>query len=105
MVEVYAEKCPNYSTVTHWVRKFKSGFLSVMDEPREGRPTSIVTEKNVSTVEGLVKQDRRITDKQLASETRISVASSPPSGTQSAMKRRDEEEEAYDTYIVFRLQT
>ncbi|RUS70313.1 hypothetical protein EGW08_021927 [Elysia chlorotica] len=76
MVEVYAEKCPNYSTVTHWVRKFKSGFLSVMDEPREGRPTSVVTEKNVSTVEGLVKQDRRITVKQLASETRISVAPS-----------------------------
>ncbi|RUS70171.1 hypothetical protein EGW08_022067 [Elysia chlorotica] len=73
MVEVYAEKCPNYSTVTHWVRKFKSGFLSVMDEPREGRPTSVVTEKNVSTVEGLVKQDRRITVKQLASETRIST--------------------------------
>ncbi|RUS92189.1 hypothetical protein EGW08_000042, partial [Elysia chlorotica] len=44
-----------------------------MDEPREGRPTSVVTEKNVSTVEGLVKQDRRITVKQLASETRISV--------------------------------
>ncbi|RUS85452.1 hypothetical protein EGW08_006785 [Elysia chlorotica] len=75
MVEVYAEKCPNYSTVTHWVRKFKSGFLSVMDEPREGRPTSVVTEKNVSTVEGLVKQDRRITVKQLKSETRISVGS------------------------------
>ncbi|RUS78555.1 hypothetical protein EGW08_013698 [Elysia chlorotica] len=75
MVEVYAEKCPNYSTVTHWVRKFKSGFLSVMDEPREGRPTSVVTEKNVSTVEGLVKQDRRITVKQFASETRISVGS------------------------------
>ena len=55
MVEVYAVKCPNYSTVTHWVRKFKSGFLSVMDEPREGRPTSVVTEKNVSTVEQLVK--------------------------------------------------
>ena len=75
IVEVYAEKCPNYSAVTHWVRKFKSGFLSVMDEPREGRPTSVVTEKNVSTVEKLVKQDWRITVKQLASETRISVGS------------------------------
>ena len=75
MVEVNAEKCPNNSTVTHWVRKFKSVFLSVMDQPREGRPTSVVTEKNVSTVEKLVKQDRRITVKQLASETRISVDS------------------------------
>ena len=46
-----------------------------MDEPCEGRPTSVVTEKNVSTVEKLVKEDRRITVKQLASETRISVGS------------------------------
>ena len=69
MVEFYAEKCP------HWVRNFKSGFFSVMDEPREGRPTSVVTEKNVSTVEKLVKEDRRITVEQLASETRISVGS------------------------------
>ena len=75
MVQVYAEKCPNYSTVTHWVRNFKSGFLSVMDEQREGRPASVVTEKNVSTVEKLVKEDRRITVKQLASETRISLGS------------------------------
>ena len=75
MVEVYAEKCSNYSTVIHWVRNFKSVYLSVMDEPREGRPTSVETEKNVSTVEKLVKQDRRITVKQLASETRISVDS------------------------------
>ena len=58
MVEVYAEKCSNYSTVTHWVRKFKSGFLSVMDEPRKGWPKSAVTGENVSTVEKLVKQER-----------------------------------------------
>ena len=75
MVEVYAEKCSNYSALTHWVRKFQSGFLSVIDEPREGRPASVVTEKNVSTVEKLVNRDRRITVKQLASETRISVGS------------------------------
>ena len=56
-------------------RNFKSGLSSVMDEPREGRPTSVVTEKNVSTVEKLVKEDRRITVKQLASESRISVGS------------------------------
>ena len=61
--------------MTHWVKKFKSGFLSVMDVPREGRPSSVVTEKNVSTVEKLVKQDRRVIVKQLAIETRISVGS------------------------------
>ncbi|GFR93853.1 transposase [Elysia marginata] len=75
MVQVYAEKCSSYSTATHWVRKFKSGFLSVMDEHREGRPPSVVTEKNVSTVEKLIMQDRRITVKKLAFETKISKGS------------------------------
>ncbi|GFR72789.1 transposase [Elysia marginata] len=75
MVQVYAEKCPNYSTVTHWVRKFKSGFLSVFDEHREGRPPSVVTENKVSTVKKLIMQDRRITVKQIAFETKISIGS------------------------------
>ncbi|GFR67340.1 histone-lysine N-methyltransferase SETMAR [Elysia marginata] len=75
MAQVYAEKCPNYSAVTHWVRKFKSGFLSVMDEHSEGRTPSVVTEKNASTVEKLIMQDRRITVKQLAFETKISIGS------------------------------
>ncbi|GFR83139.1 transposase [Elysia marginata] len=75
MVQVYAEKCSNYSTVTPWVRKFKSGFLSVMDEHREGRSPSVLTEKNVSTVEKLIMQDRRISVKQLAFETKIGIGS------------------------------
>ncbi|GFS22822.1 transposase [Elysia marginata] len=46
-----------------------------MDEHCEGRPPSVVTEKNVSTVEKLIMQDRRITVKQLAFETKISIGS------------------------------
>ncbi|GFS04114.1 histone-lysine N-methyltransferase SETMAR [Elysia marginata] len=46
-----------------------------MDEHRGGRPPSVVTEKNVSTVEKLIMQDRRITVKQLAFETKISIGS------------------------------
>ncbi|GFR62975.1 histone-lysine N-methyltransferase SETMAR [Elysia marginata] len=75
MVQVYAEKCPNYSTVTHWVREFRSGFLSVMDEHRKGRLPSVVTEKNLSTVEKLIMKDRRMTVKLLAFQTKISIGS------------------------------
>ncbi|GFR59376.1 histone-lysine N-methyltransferase SETMAR [Elysia marginata] len=46
-----------------------------MDEHREGQPPSVVTEKNVSTVEKLTMQDREITVKQLAFETKISIGS------------------------------
>ncbi|GFR84868.1 histone-lysine N-methyltransferase SETMAR [Elysia marginata] len=46
-----------------------------MDEHRQGRTPSEVTEKNVSTVEKLIMQDKRITVKQLAFETKISIGS------------------------------
>ncbi|GFR76634.1 mariner transposase [Elysia marginata] len=46
-----------------------------MDEHRECRPPSVVTEKNVSTVEKLIMQDRLITVKQLAFESKISIGS------------------------------
>ena len=35
MFSVYQEECPSYETVKYWVRKFKSGFLSIHDSPRE----------------------------------------------------------------------
>ncbi|RUS86550.1 hypothetical protein EGW08_005689 [Elysia chlorotica] len=77
--ELYLSNCTKRKyNVRVWNAANSMGFvISALTtiEDKEGRPTSVVTEKNVSTVEGLVKQDRRITVKQLASETRISVGS------------------------------
>ena len=42
MFSVYQKKCPSYETVKYWVRKFKSGFLSIHDKPREGRPNFVL---------------------------------------------------------------
>ena len=57
------------------MRKFKSGFLSIHDSPREGRPNFDVTEDSVCQVKTLVLEDRRITVKQLAAITKMSVGS------------------------------
>ena len=72
---VYQEECPSYKTVKYWVRKFKSGFLSIHDSPQEGRPNFVVTEDSVSQVKTLVLEDRRVTVKQLAAITKMSVGS------------------------------
>ena len=72
---VYQEECLSYETVKNWVREFKSGFLSIHDSPREGRPNFVVTEDSVCQVKTLVMEDRRVTVKQLAAITKMSVGS------------------------------
>ena len=57
------------------MRKFKSGFLSIHDSPREGRPNFVVTEDSVCQVKTLVLEDRRVTVKQLAAITKMNVGS------------------------------
>ena len=57
------------------MRKFKSGFLSIHDSPREGRPNFVVTVDSVCQVKTLVLEDRRVTVKQLAAITKMSVGS------------------------------
>ena len=75
MFSVYQEECPSYETVKYWVRKFKSGFLSIHDSPWEGRPNFVVTEDSVCHVKTLVLEDWRVTFKQLAAITKMSVGS------------------------------
>ena len=75
MSSVYQEECLFYETVKYWGRKFKSGFLSIHDIPRGGRPNFLVTEDSVCQVKTLVLEDRRVTVQQIAAITKMSVGS------------------------------
>ena len=75
MFIVYQEEYPSYETDKYWVRKFKSGFISIHDSPREGRPNFVVTEDSVCQVKTLVLKDRRVTVKQLGAVIKMSVGS------------------------------
>ena len=74
IVQMYGEKSPRYDTVTYWVRKFKSVFMSLIGEDREGSSLFVVTEDNVTIVKKLL-QDKRLTVKQVSNETGIIVGS------------------------------
>ena len=39
-----------YATVCKWERRFNDGRESIENDPRVGRPVSVLTEKNVATV-------------------------------------------------------
>ena len=67
--------CPSYETVKYWVRKFKHGHMSIVDEPREGRPVSAITDEKVKLVKALVLEDRRLTIRELEEQTGLSHGS------------------------------
>ena len=50
-----------YATVCKWVHRFNDGWESIENDPRVGRPVSVLTEKNVATVKTLIEEDTRYT--------------------------------------------
>ena len=46
-----------YATVCKWVRRFNDDQKSIKNDPRVGRPVSVLTEKNVATVKTLIEED------------------------------------------------
>ena len=59
--KVYGNGALRYATVCKWVRCFNDGWESVENNPRVGRPVSVLTEKNVATVKTLIEEDARYT--------------------------------------------
>ncbi|GBP75360.1 Putative uncharacterized protein FLJ37770 [Eumeta japonica] len=72
MVSVLQESAPSYTMVKKWARLFEQGRESCEDDPRPGRPVTVVTEENVRKIEKLVLADRRIKLWQIAEELQIS---------------------------------
>ena len=59
--KVYWKCALKYATVCKWVRHFNDGRESIENDPRVGRPVSVLTEKNVATVKTLIEEDARYT--------------------------------------------
>ena len=59
--KVYGNGVLKYATVCKWVRCFNDGRESIESDPRVGRPVSVLTEKNVTTVKTLIEEDARYT--------------------------------------------
>ena len=55
--KVYGNGALKYATVCKWVRCFNDGRESIENDPRVGRPVSILTEKNVATGKALIEED------------------------------------------------
>ena len=63
-------------TVFRWVKAFKDWKFSFEDDTRPGRPKTSVTKANIAAVKIVVKQDARLSVRDIASCTGISEGNS-----------------------------
>ena len=61
LLEAFGDQAPSKRTVERWYLEFKRDRTSLQDEPRSGRPSTVVTPDTVATVGSLIREDSRIT--------------------------------------------
>ena len=72
---MYGPQTISMHTVFKWVKAFKAGKFSVEDDTCPGRSKTSVTKANIAAVKIVVKQDARLSVKDIASCTGISEGS------------------------------
>ncbi|UYV60607.1 hypothetical protein LAZ67_1001647 [Cordylochernes scorpioides] len=77
----YGDAVKSRRRVFEWYKRFKEGREETADNERSGRPSTSTTPEKVDKVLELVREDRRITVREVAEEAGISFGS-----TQSIMK-------------------
>jgi plasmid stabilization system protein ParE len=68
---MYGDVCMGVSSVRRWVKHFKDGNADVADQPRCGRQRTAATEHNTKNVDELIRQDRRITVREIAAQLAV----------------------------------
>jgi transposase len=75
LITAYGQGVVSYSTVAHWIHRFSNGTESLEDDPRCGRPLSVITQQNIDAVRDLVNEDPHITIDYIATLLDISHGS------------------------------
>lgn len=72
LVSAFEDYAPSRATVFRWFAQFKRGIFSLNDDERNGRPATSVTEENVLAVKKIIKEDPKVTYKQIEEVVKIS---------------------------------
>ena len=73
--QMMGAEAPDYTTVYRWCNKFSAGETEILDRPRPGIERSGQSDQNVDIVSRVIEKDRRLTIRQIAHKTHISVTS------------------------------
>lgn len=73
LADVFGVQAMSRSTVFRWLDLLKTGRDSLEDDPRQGRPSTAVSDKSVAAVKNVLEDDRRATVRDIAEEVGISA--------------------------------
>ena len=72
LTEALGLDVPSYSMVKNWAKRFREGREDVSDDPRSGRPISVLTVENIECVREVIKDDPHSTYDDIMAETDLS---------------------------------
>jgi len=73
--QAYGEDCLSRTQCHEWYQRFKSGRTSIEDDPKSGRPSTSMDDDHVEKVLALIRQNRRLTVREVAEEVGICKSS------------------------------
>ncbi|CAF3339055.1 unnamed protein product [Rotaria socialis] len=65
-------KAPSYPAVAEWAKRFREGREDDNDDPRSGRPVSVLTDENIELIRQVVNNDPHSTYDDIIAETSLS---------------------------------
>jgi len=74
--QAYGEDCLSRTQCHAWYQRFKSGRTSIEDDSKSGRPSTSMDDDHVEKVLAVIRQNRRLTVREVAEEVRICKSSS-----------------------------
>ncbi|GBM08337.1 hypothetical protein AVEN_108345-1 [Araneus ventricosus] len=72
MKEVYGEQCLARCSIFQWCPRHEAGCVNIKDLPRPGLAHVVANSATISAVDELIRQNRRITTREIAVELSIS---------------------------------
>ena len=64
--QAYGEDCLSRTQCYEWYQRFKSGRMSIEDDPKSGRASTSMDDDHVEKVLAVIRQNRRLTGREVA---------------------------------------
>lgn len=75
LMRVYGDECMSRACVYDWYKRFQKGRESVDSDQRSGRPSTSRNDENVAVVRAAIRENRRLTIREIAEDIQISYGS------------------------------